>query len=50
MMDWTTLEGILPADRDAVILALAHGGYKVGLEKRKDGNKTVTDIVYTRKR
>ena len=41
MMGWTTLEGILPADRDVVILAL---------EKRKDGNKTVTDIVYTRKR
>ena len=36
------------AERDAVCLALFHAGYTVRQRRRKDGNKTVIYIEYTR--
>lgn len=40
-MDWTPLYITIPADREAVALALYRAGYTVRQQKRKDGNKTV---------
>lgn len=46
--EWTTLDIITAAERDAVILALYHAGYTVRQRKRKDSNKTVVYIEYRR--
>lgn len=45
-MDWTPLYITIPADREAVALALYRAGYTVRQQKRKDGNKTVIYIEY----
>ena len=48
-MDWNTLIGILPADRDNLCAALIHAGYAVQLRKVKEGGKTVTLVDYGKK-
>lgn len=45
-MDWTPLYITIPADREAVALALYRAGYTVRQQKRKDSNKTVIYIEY----
>lgn len=45
-MGWTPLDITIPADREAVALALYRAGYTVRQRKRKDGNKTVIYIEY----
>lgn len=47
-MDWTPIDITIPADREAVALALYRAGYTVRQRKRKDGNKTVIYIEYRR--
>lgn len=47
-MGWTPLDITIPADREAVALALYRAGYTVRQRKRKDGNKTVIYIEYKR--
>lgn len=49
-MEWTPLDILTPAERDAVVLALYHDGYTVRQSKRKEGNKTVVYIEYTKER
>lgn len=46
MMDWITLDITIPADREAVAMALYRSGYTVRQRRRKDGNKTVIYIEY----
>jgi hypothetical protein len=48
-MDWTPLYITIPADREAVALALYRAGYTVRQQKRKDGNKTVIYIEYRKR-
>lgn len=50
MMHWIPLEITIPADREAVAQVLFRAGYTVRQSKRKDGNKTVIYIEYTKER
>lgn len=45
-MEWIPLDITIPADREAVALALYWAGYTVRQRRRKDGNKTVIYIEY----
>ncbi|MCI8878594.1 MAG: hypothetical protein HFF78_06445 [Oscillospiraceae bacterium] len=45
-MDWIPLDITIPADREAVALALYRAGYTIRQRRRKDGNKTVIYIEY----
>lgn len=49
-MTWIPLDITTSADREAVALALYRAGYTVRQRKRKDGNKTVIYIEYTKER
>lgn len=46
MMDWIPIDITIPADREAVALALYHARYTVRQRRRKGGNKTVIYIEY----
>ena len=48
MNEKRTLEGLKPADLEAVALALFRAGYVVREGKRKDGTKTVRYLEYWR--
>jgi len=45
-MEWIPLDITIPADREAVALALYRAGYTIRQRRRKDGNKTVIYIEY----
>lgn len=47
---WIPLYITVPADREAVVLALYRAGYAVRQAKKKDGNKTAIFIEYTKER
>lgn len=50
MHNWIPIYNLSPADREAVALALFRAGYTVRQQKKKDGNKTVIYIEYTKER
>lgn len=47
-MDWIPIDIAIPAERDAVSQILFKNGYTVRQRRRKDGNKTVIYIEYTK--
>lgn len=47
-MDWTPLEITAPADREALAQILFRYGYTVRQRRRREGNKTVVYIEYSR--
>lgn len=47
-MDWTRIENLTPADREAVSLALVKAGYTVRLKKEKVVNKTAIYLEFAK--
>lgn len=49
-MEWIPLDITVPADREAVALALYRAGYSVRQRRRKDGSRTVIFLEYRKER